>query len=58
MSGLTDNLDAIADRIRLSFAAKDAAREKVLPRCREITFRASILSIMYYNSLPIRITIG
>ena len=35
MSGSTDNLDAIVDRIRLSFAAKDAAREKVLPLCRE-----------------------
>ena len=36
MSSLTDNLDSIADRIRLSFAAKDAAREKVLPLCREV----------------------
>jgi len=32
---LTDNLDSIADRIRESFSAKDAAREKVLPLCRE-----------------------
>jgi len=32
---LTDNLGSIADRIRLSFSAKDAAREKVLPLCRE-----------------------
>jgi len=32
---LTDNLDSIADRIRLSFSAKDAAREKALPLCRE-----------------------
>jgi len=30
-----DNLDSIADQIRLSFSAKDAAREKVLPLCRE-----------------------
>ncbi len=36
MSRLTDNLDAIADRIRLSFSTKDAAREKVLPLCREV----------------------
>ncbi len=36
MSRLTDNLDSIADRIRLSFSAKDAAREKVLPLCREV----------------------
>lgn len=35
MSGLTDNLEPIADKIRDSLAAKDAAREKVLPRCRE-----------------------
>ena len=35
MSGSTDNLDAIANRIRLNFAAKEAAREKVLPLCRE-----------------------
>jgi len=32
---LTDNLDSIADRIRAGFSAKDAAREKVLPLCRE-----------------------
>ena len=35
MSGLTDNLESIADRIREDFSAKDAAREKVLPLCRE-----------------------
>jgi len=35
MSGSTDNLDAIAGRIRQSFTARDAAREKVLPLCRE-----------------------
>ena len=35
MSRLTDNLDSIADQIRLSFSAKDAAREKTLPLCRE-----------------------
>jgi len=33
---LTDNLEPIADQIRLSFSAKDAAREKVLPLCREV----------------------
>jgi translin len=32
---LTDNLESIADQIRLDFSAKDAAREKVLPLCRE-----------------------
>jgi len=32
---LTDNLDSIANHIRQSFLAKDAAREKVLPLCRE-----------------------
>ncbi|MCJ7743789.1 MAG: HRDC domain-containing protein [Dehalococcoidales bacterium] len=36
MSGLTDNLDAIAEQIRLSLSAKDAAREKALPLCREV----------------------
>ena len=35
MSKLTNNLDAIAEQVRLSFSAKDAAREKVLPLCRE-----------------------
>ncbi len=35
MDRLTDNLEPIADQIRLSFSARDAAREKVLPRCRE-----------------------
>jgi len=33
---LTDNLDSIANQIRLSLSAKDAAREKVLPLCREV----------------------
>jgi len=32
----TDNLEPIADQIRLSFSAKDATREKVLPLCREV----------------------
>ena len=36
MSGLTDNLDSIAEQIRLDLAGKDAAREKVLPLCREV----------------------
>jgi translin len=36
MSGLTDNLESIASKIRESFSAKDAAREKVLPLCREV----------------------
>lgn len=35
MSGLTDKLDSIAEQVRLSLSAKDAAREKVLPLCRE-----------------------
>jgi len=35
MSRPTDNLDSIADQIRLSFSAKDAAREKALPLCRK-----------------------
>ncbi len=32
---MTDNLESIAEQIRLSFSAEDAAREKVLPLCRE-----------------------
>ena len=36
MSGLTDNLEPIAERIRESFTAKDAAREQVLPLYREV----------------------
>ena len=36
MSDLTDKLDSIAERIRLSLSAKDAAREQVLPLCREV----------------------
>jgi translin len=32
----TDNLDSIAEQVRLAFAAKDTAREKVLPLCREV----------------------
>ena len=36
MARLTENLDLIADRIRAGFAAKDAAREKILPLCREV----------------------
>jgi translin len=35
VSELTDNLESIANQIREGFAAKDAAREKVLPLCRE-----------------------
>jgi len=41
VSRLTDNLDSIADQIRLSFSAKDAAREKTLPLCREATRHCS-----------------
>ena len=33
---MTDNLDSIANQIRQSFLAKDAAREKALPLCREV----------------------
>jgi len=33
---LTDNLDSIANQIRQSFLAKDAAREMALPLCREV----------------------
>ena len=36
MNRLTDNLESIADQIRLDFSAKDAAREKALPLSREV----------------------
>jgi len=36
VSRLTDNLESIADQIRDTFSAKDAAREKALPLCREV----------------------
>jgi len=36
MSGLTDNLDSIADRLRQSLTAIDQAREKALPISREV----------------------
>ena len=36
MSGLSDNLENIAEQIRQDFTGLDAAREKVLPCCREV----------------------
>ena len=36
MSGLTDNLDSIADQLRQSLTAIDQAREKALPLSREV----------------------
>jgi translin len=33
---LTENLEDIIDQIRRDFSAKDAARERVLPLCREV----------------------
>ena len=36
VSRLTDKLESIADQIRLNFSAKDEAREKALPQCREV----------------------
>ena len=41
MSRLTDNLESIADQIRQTFSAKDAAREKALPLCREVIRQCS-----------------
>ena len=35
MNHLTDDLDAIANKIRADFEARDAARERALPLCRE-----------------------
>jgi translin len=36
MSGLTDNLDSIAKRLHQTFSSRDAARERVMPLCREV----------------------
>jgi len=36
MSELTDNLESIAEQLRLALSAQDAAREKALPICREV----------------------
>ena len=36
MSGLSDNLENIAEQIRRDFSELDSAREKVLPCCREV----------------------
>jgi len=44
VSKLTDNLDSIAEQIRKDLAAKDAAREKAIPLCRE-TIRCSSQAI-------------
>ena len=41
MNKLTDNLESIAAQIRLSFTAKDAARETALPLCREVIRHSS-----------------
>jgi translin len=35
MARLTDNLDEIAERIRATLATRDAARERLLPLCRD-----------------------
>jgi len=37
----TDNLDSIAEQIRLNLSAKDVAREKALPLCREVIRQSS-----------------
>lgn len=42
MKKLTENLDAFAEKIRVDLEKKDAAREKVLPLCRELIRYASI----------------
>jgi len=36
VSGISDNLEDIAEQIRRDFTELDAAREKVLPGCREV----------------------
>jgi len=41
VSGLTDNLESIADQIRQAFSAIDYARERALPLCREVIRHSS-----------------
>lgn len=41
MNKLTENLEAIANHIRTVFTARDEAREKALPLCREVIRYAS-----------------
>jgi translin len=41
MSGITDNLESIADQIRQGFSAIDSARERALPLCREVIRHSS-----------------
>ena len=36
MSGISDNLEKIAEQVRRNFTELDAAREKALPCCREV----------------------
>ncbi len=36
MSGLIDNLETIANRIRQTLSSRDTARERVIPLCREV----------------------
>lgn len=48
----TENLEKIAEKIRLNFTAKDAAREKALRLCREIIrHSANIIRIVHRREL-------
>ncbi len=48
MNRLTDNLSSIVERIRVIFLAKDAAREKALPLCREsIRYSSNAIRTMH-----------
>jgi len=42
VSELIDNLDSIAEQLRLALSAKDTAREKALPLCRGTIRQCSI----------------
>lgn len=53
MTRLTENLDAIADRIRALFTSQDAARERVLPLCREvIRYSSTAIRALHRQELP------
>ncbi len=52
MSGATDNLDSIYQQIRQNLTAKDAAREKMLPLCREaIRFSSEAIRAVHRREL-------
>ena len=53
MTDIAKALDAIMERVREDFAAKNAAREQALPLCREsIRFSANAIRAVHRNDFP------